>query len=86
MTKYCESKIRRMAGCSYMRNGKKRCSVLDHAHRQERCMEKICRKVWDFTNPVGRRFIFGLYRDTSGDETIVTIGVYRRAIGHFFYC
>jgi hypothetical protein len=80
MTKYCENKIRRL--CFYGDVSKHRpCSVLRHAKFVEKSLNKICKKVWEFTNPKGEQFLFSKYVNPNdkSDTTIVTLGAHNRS-------
>jgi len=77
MTKYMTKRIKDIAG-----NGK--LSVMHHALHTEKELGKVCRRVWEHTNPQGSKFIFAKYIDPNdrSDETIVTLGFYC----HLTYC
>lgn len=51
-------------------------TIISNAVKREAELNKICKKVWEFTNPSKQSHIYGLYcnPDNKKDETIVTIG------------
>jgi hypothetical protein len=78
MTKYTKTKIKSLCG----RSGQ-RCTVLNHALRMETELEKVCKKVWEFTNPKGQQYLFAKYVNPNDkqDTTIVTVGFYHHSCG-----
>ena len=75
MTNYCKTKIKNLCG-----RCRQRCTVLNHAILMEKELGKVCKKVWEFENVVGAKFLFAKYVDPNNksDETIVTVGFHRR--------
>jgi len=56
-------------------------------NRQE-VLEKICKKVWTFTNRNNEQYIFGLFLNPKDEEdtTIVTLGYYERYACNYLSC
>lgn len=56
------------------------CSALNPAikrkiQRLETELDKKCYKLWDFTNPMHEKFLFGRFGKVDNDETIATVAV-----------
>ncbi len=54
-------------------------AVKRHIKRKEKYLNRKCRTIWDFTNPLGERFLFGSFCKNY-DRLIVTIASYNCVI------
>ena len=54
-----------------------------HIKRKEKYLDKKCMKVWEFTNQLGEKFLFGRFGKLKDDHTIVTLATYNNKIHTF---
>lgn len=51
-----------------------------YIREMERHLDRKCRSLWTFTNPLGERFVFGSFC-RNYDRLIVTVSVYAPGVG-----
>jgi len=81
MTNYMLKKIKNIAK-------KGRIGIIHKALQTENDLEKICKKVWVFSNPKNQQYLFAKYVNPNdkSDTTIVTLGYYDKNCQSFRYC
>jgi len=70
-----------------LKNITKAKSVMRHAVDSENDLNRICKKIWEFTNPLNEKFIFGKFVDVDNrsDFIVVTLGTYVNVCGTYVH-
>ncbi len=80
MTKYCINKIKEIVNIPSHH-------IIDHAVLMEKELNRICKKVWTYTNKYNDKFVFGKYINPveKSDSIIVTLGYYEPILHRYIH-